>query len=74
MTIKSYLVFPKTGKQSELYEELKGYSWIQVFQPKNNSVIVIVTEASSDEEDKQIDLLNQMQNLDHYSLVSVFKE
>ncbi len=75
MAVKSYLLFPTKGKSKALEEKLKMHTNFELLKAENKDVLVLVTESdTSEEEDKILETLKSMRELDHFTLVSGYKE
>jgi len=75
MPVKSYLVFPHIGKKKALSDILVDMSWCEILPAENEELIVLVTDTENEkEEEKCLNSLNAIPELDHYTLVSGFEE
>lgn len=75
MLIKSYLAFPHKGQKEILHSKLNELEWCEVIPAENENVLVIVTESSSiEEEETRLNILKEIKELDHFSMVSGFNE
>ena len=73
MPVKSYLVFPNTGRESQLLKSLSLQNNCVVFPADNNEVFVLVTDTSSDQEDEAlVRKLQSEKDLHHINLISGF--
>ncbi len=73
MPIKSFLVFPHSGKETMLFNTLASQNNCEVFPAENMSVFVLVTDTPSDQDDEV--LLRNLQaeeNLHHINFISGF--
>lgn len=75
MPVKSYLVFPHKGQKNKLSDELSRLSWCEVMPAENKDLLVLVTDTKDEqEEEKCISRINEIPDLEHYTLVSGFEE
>lgn len=75
MPVKSYLVFPKDGEKAKLSARLSDFDWCEVVPAANKDVLVLVTDTTDEkEEEKCLNLLGEIQEIKHYTLVSGFEE
>ena len=75
MSIKSYLVFPHRGEKENLLKELERLHWCEVTPAKNEELLVLVAETTSkDDEEHFLKAVNDLDSLDHMTLVSGFDE
>ena len=75
MPVKSYIVFPHEGKKQELSKALSKLRWCEVLPAENEQLLVMVTDTSSDKEEEEcLTQIQQIAELDHYTLVSGFEE
>ncbi len=73
MPIKSYLAIPKEGQKEILQKEISQLDNCEVTSSENKNVLVILTDAGSDKEDKELfKQLNGLENLQLLTLVSAF--
>jgi hypothetical protein len=75
MPVKSYLVIPKSGQKQQLLVELEDNSSCSVLPAENEELIVLVTDTSSKQKEKE--LLGQFENnnlIESLSLVSGFEQ
>lgn len=54
MTVKSYLAFPTEGRKQELVAGLAAIEGCDVLPADNREVAVLVTEASSSQQEKEL--------------------
>ncbi len=75
MPVKSYLVFPLKGKQSELNQSLSELPWCDVSIAENKELLVLVTDTENETEEEQcLQQLKKIEFLEHMTLVSGFEE
>ena len=75
MPIKSYLVFPHEGKKDSLVEILNQLDWCEVLPAENEALLVLVTDTANDQEEEVcLGKINDIPELEHYTLVSGFEE
>ena len=73
MSIKSYILHYEENKKEVLLVELQKLSNCEVIPAQNHDVIVIVTDADSEEIDSKLyNQLLEIEGLKHLSLVSGF--
>jgi len=73
MPIKSYILHYEENKKEVLLVELQKLSNCEVIPAQNHDVIVIVTDADSEEIDSKLyNQLLEIEGLKHLSLVSGF--
>ncbi len=74
MPIKSYLVYPHAGKKEHLINALKD-QMCEVIPAENKELLIVVTDTKDqNEEDNLLRSLNEIESLDHYTLVAGFKD
>lgn len=75
MPVKSYLVFPHEGQKECLSEKLCALSWCEVMPAENEDLLVMVTDTKSERDEEDcIAKINEIEELEHYTLVSGFEE
>ncbi len=75
MPIKSYLVYPKKGKQQELNSNLSQLPFCDVSIAENQALLVLTTDTRDElEEEKCEKILNNIDALEYMTLVSGFEE
>ena len=75
MAIKSYLAFPHRGKKETLLAELEQLRWCEVTPAENEELLVVVAETiNKDDDEAFLEAVNQLNSLDHLTLVSGFDE
>lgn len=75
MPVKSYLVIPKSGQKQQLLVELQDNSSCSVLSAENEEVIVLVTDTSSKQNEKELmDKLDNNNLIESLSLVSGFEQ
>lgn len=73
MAIKSYLVFPHQGKKESLITQLEALRWCDVIPAENKDLVVIVADTmDKNDEEEFIKKINELESMDHYTLVSGF--
>ena len=73
MPIKSYILHCEATKKDLLLHNLKNTPNCEVIPAKNHELIVLVTDAATEELDKELhNQLQEMEGLKHMSLVSGF--
>lgn len=75
MPIKSYLVFPESGKKDVLQQELEQFPQCEVYPSTNEDLLVLVTDTTAKEEENQLlESINGLNFLKHLSMVSGFED
>lgn len=73
MPIKSYIAIPNSGQKEILRKELSKIKGCEITSAENKDVLVVVTETSSEAEDKKLfKRLNEMKPLQLLTLVAAF--
>lgn len=73
MPIKSYLAHPHDGEKEDLIKALSAISQCEIIPAENKDVLVVVTEAQDEEEDKNIkEKIEAITSLKLLALVSGF--
>ena len=73
MPIKSYIVYPFTGRKNSLTKEINSLKNCEVIPSENEDVLVVITDTLTIEEDKILkETLDALENLKMISLVSGF--
>ena len=75
MPIKSYLAFPRTGKQKEFEEEIHHLTSCQLLSSDDGKAFVLVTDTESESaEEKLMKNLESLDSLQGLSLVSAWSD
>ena len=75
MPVKSYLVIPAEGRKEPLKKEIEALQGCEVTPAENRSLLVVLTETESEEEDKALfEKLNTLADLQLLTLVSAFSD
>jgi len=69
MPITSFLVHPQDEKKEKLFSILSKMPYCEVIPSENKNLLVLVTETSNEEEEKQ--LIKEIEAIDCVSLLSV---
>ncbi len=73
MPVKSYLAQAFEGKKEALVQTLSGLPSCEYYPAENEDLVVLVTDTSDEAEEKILqDILNEIPELKHLSLVSGF--
>lgn len=73
MPVKSYLLFPHAGRESDLFESLSLYPGCEVIPSDRKEVFVFVSETHSADEDEAIlQKLESEKDLHHIHFISGF--
>ncbi len=75
MPVKSYLVFPHPGQKEFLAEALGKIPCCEIIPAENSGVMVLITDTfSKAEEEKCLVEINNIQSLEHLTLVAGFND
>lgn len=75
MPIKSYLAFPHKGQKEQLIDSIGSISCCEVTPSENHDLIILVLESEDqNHEEKLLEKINNLNSLDHLTLVSGFND
>lgn len=75
MTIKSYLIWPKSGSSTTCLNDLTKIKLCQVTPSDDQQAFIMISETSSKQDDELIEnQLNKTDSIEHYSLVFASEE
>ena len=75
MPIKSYLAFPRPGGKGNLESALNTIHECDVIPSENKDILVVVTDTQNEkEEENLLNKINNIESLDHLTLVSGFND